>query len=176
MAQAQRRFEVPGGGWVVINRTGQETGGEVVEVEFEFPPGAPGPPPHRHPRQVEEWEVLDGTLNVHIGGERRTLREGERASIPPGTVHTFKNESSSVVRVRDVHRPGLGFDEYVATLGRLAEAGKLRSLRDPRAAIYLSMVWRDHREMQVADSAVLRAATTVLARVGRLLRFRTTAA
>jgi mannose-6-phosphate isomerase-like protein (cupin superfamily) len=158
---------------VVINRTGEETGGEVVEVEFEIPPGSPGPPPHRHPDQVEDWQVLEGTLNIRIGGASRTLAAGESASIPPGTVHTFKNESPSVVRVRDIHRPGLGFDEYVATLGRLAEAGKLRSLRDPRAAIYLSMVWRDHRRMQVADSPVLRAATTLLAGLGRLLRFKT---
>jgi quercetin dioxygenase-like cupin family protein len=176
MTLAGRRFEVPGGAWVVITRAGEETGGEVVEVEFEIPPGTPGPPPHRHSRQVEEWAVLDGELRVRIGGRSRTLSAGESATIPPGTVHTFRNASSSVVRVRDVHRPGFGFDEYIVTLGRLAEAGKLRSLRDPRAAIYLSMVWRDHREMQVADSALLRAAMTALAGLGRLLGFRTTAA
>jgi quercetin dioxygenase-like cupin family protein len=173
MARAGERFEIPGGGWVVINRTGQETGGEAVEVVFAITPGSPGPPPHRHPEQVEEWEVLEGTLAARIGGAARTLGAGEKASIPPGTVHAFKNESSSVVRVRDTHRPGLGFDDYVETLGRLAEAGKLRSVGDPRSAIYLSMVWRDHRRMQVAASPVLRAAMTLLAGLGRLLRFTT---
>ena len=170
MPRVGDRFEVPGGGWVVINHTGEETGGEIVEVEFRLPPGVPGPPPHRHPEQVEEWEVLEGTLEARIGRDRRRLAAGQRATVPRGMLHTFRNGSSSMVRVRDTHRPALGFDEYVATLGRLAEAGKLRSLRDPRAAIYLAMVWREHRRMQVATSPVLRAAIVVLAAAGRLLR------
>jgi uncharacterized cupin superfamily protein len=38
----------------------------------------------------EEYEVLEGSLDVLIGGEWRTLTAGEAASVPAGMVHTFR--------------------------------------------------------------------------------------
>jgi quercetin dioxygenase-like cupin family protein len=174
MARAGDRFTMPGGSSLVITRTSEETGGEAVEVEFTLAPGTSGPPSHRHPEQVEEWEVLEGTLSARRGGGWRSLGAGEKTSIPPGVVHTFRNESASPVRVRDVHRPALGFDDYSEALGRLVDAGKIKSARDLRSAIYFSMLWREHRRMQVAASPLLRAGMTLLAGLGRLLRFRMT--
>lgn len=125
MARAGEHFEMPDGSTVLIMRATDETGGELVEMEFTLAPGAAGPPPHRHPEQVEEWEVLDGTLSARVDGSPRTLRALEKASIHPGSVHTLSNRSDAPVRVRDLHRPALGFEDYIATLGLLVETDKL---------------------------------------------------
>jgi quercetin dioxygenase-like cupin family protein len=69
---------------------GAEADGRLVEVLFTLPPGRRGPPAHVHPH-VEDWEVVDGTLDARVGGERRTLGAGASLSIPPGTAHTFRN-------------------------------------------------------------------------------------
>jgi quercetin dioxygenase-like cupin family protein len=160
----------------LLARSTQDTGGERVEFEISLQPGAPSPPPHFHPRQTEEWHVLYGTLSIQIDGDWRELREGESATMPPGQVHTLRNRSNGVVRVRDVHIPAGDFQGYIETLHRLSETGKVKSLKDPRSLIHLSMLLREHRRSggQVTASAAQRVGETVLAAVGRLLRYRIT--
>jgi quercetin dioxygenase-like cupin family protein len=157
-----------------LARSAHDTGGERVEFEITLPPGALSPPPHYHPKQTEEWHVLEGTLSIQLDGEWRELREGESATMPPGQVHTLKNRSNGVVRVRDVHIPAGGFQEYIESLYRLGQSGKVKSPRHPAGLIYLAMVLREERRRggQVSASPVLRMAESVLASVGRLLRFR----
>jgi quercetin dioxygenase-like cupin family protein len=172
MVNSGDTLTLPGGAEFRITRSASETAGERVEMEVTLPPGAPSPPRHFHPKQEEEWTVLAGTLSVYVDGDWRTLREGESASIARGKVHTLRNDSGDVVRVRDVHVPALGFQEYMESLHRLAQDGKLTSLRNPATLVYLSMVLRDHRDTQVTASALQRAAESFLALIGKLLRFR----
>jgi quercetin dioxygenase-like cupin family protein len=166
-------LELPGGVTVVVTTPAAETGGERVEMEFSLPPGAPGPPPHFHPEQEEQWHVLAGTFSVFLDGDWRSLTEGESVTIPRGGVHTFRNSSEGLVRVRDVHVPALDFQDYMEELHRLTETGKVKSLRNPSSLIHLSMVLRDHRPMQLTASKLQRAGESLLALVGRLLGYRT---
>ena len=156
-------------------RSTQDTGGERVEFEIGLQPGAPSPPPHFHPSQTEEWHVLAGTLSAEIDGSSRELSEGESVTMPPGTVHTLRNRSKGVVRVRDVHIPAGDFQEYVETLHRLSQAGKVRSLRHIPSLIYLSMVVFEHRRRQgqVTANRIQRVGESLLAQVGRLLGYKT---
>lgn len=39
---------------------------ESVEMEFVLPSGCVPPPPHIHPEQVEEYEVLEGSFDVTV--------------------------------------------------------------------------------------------------------------
>jgi quercetin dioxygenase-like cupin family protein len=161
-----------GGVNVVITKSTADTGGERVEMEFSLPPGAAGPPRHFHPGQEEEWHVLEGTLSAYLDDRWQSLEAGESASIPCGRAHTFPNDSAEIVRVRDVHVPALGFQEYMETLDRLGKTGKVTSLRSPSSLIYLAMVLREHRGTQLTASAVQRAAESFLARLGKVLRYR----
>jgi len=68
--------------------------------------------------------VLDGSLDVLIGSERRTLSPGEAASVSPGTVHTFR-VGGGPVSVRNVHRPALDFGPYIKRLRSAANKGNL---------------------------------------------------
>jgi quercetin dioxygenase-like cupin family protein len=172
VTNAQDNFALPGGGSFAVRTSAAETNGERVELEITVPPGSPGPPPHFHPRQEEQWQVLEGKLDVQIDGEWRTLQQGEAASIPAGSVHTLRNKTSDTVRVLDVHIPALDFQDYMMDLHRLAEEGKVTSLRNPRSLIYLATVLREHRTTQLTASRAQRTAESALAGLGRLLGMR----
>jgi quercetin dioxygenase-like cupin family protein len=165
-------LRLPAGASFVIRKSASETAGERVELEITLPPFASGPPPHFHPRQEEQWQVLAGTLDVQIDGEWRKLREGESASIPAGQVHTLRNRTNGEVRVLDVHIPALDFQDYMEDLHRLTEAGKVTSLRSPRSLIYLATVLHEHRTTQLTASRLQRIGESALAGLGRLLGVR----
>jgi quercetin dioxygenase-like cupin family protein len=156
----------------MIRTSAAETAGERVELEIMLPPGASGPPPHFHPHQEERWQVLTGALDVQVDGNWRTLREGEAASVPAGRVHTLRNRTNSDTRVLDVHIPALDFQDYMLDLHRLAETGKITSLRSPRSLIYLATVLRKHRTTQLTARRGQRIAESALAGLGRLLGMR----
>ena len=175
MAETGDELVMAEGTRFLLHRSAQDTRGERVEWDITLQPGAPSPPLHYHPSQAEEWHVLEGTLSINVDGDWRELREGESATIPAGKVHTLKNRSDGVVRVRDVHIPAGEFQDYIESLHRLSSSGKASNLRSPRALIHLAMLLREHRRRggQVTASAVQRGAETVLSGLGRLLRYET---
>jgi quercetin dioxygenase-like cupin family protein len=175
LAQTGDQLATLDGTTFLLVQSSQDAAGERVEFEITLPPGAPSPPPHFHPRQTEEWHVVEGTLSAYIDGSWRELRAGESVSMPPGQIHTLRNKSAGTVRVRDVHIPAGDFQEYIEALHRLSETGKVKSLKDPRSLIHLSMLLREHRDSggQVTASAAQRLGETLLSSVGRLLRYKT---
>ena len=82
--KADRTLTWPDGSIYRITRSSADTGGELLEMEWELPANGWAPQPHVHPRLTEEYEVLDGSLDVLLGSEWRTLTAGEAASVPPG--------------------------------------------------------------------------------------------
>jgi quercetin dioxygenase-like cupin family protein len=169
MGRTGDRYEMPeGAGTYVLTRSTADTNGELVEFEWILPKGAFAPPPHIHPSQEEEWEVLEGVLEVVIDGERRSLSAGESASAPPRTVHTFARPSQPV-RVRNVHRPALGFEDYIDRIYRLTQEQGIRSAKNPRVPLYLAMIWREYPDTLVAARTRDRVGMALLSRIGRLL-------
>jgi quercetin dioxygenase-like cupin family protein len=166
-------LRMPTGAEFLIAKSAADSGGERVEMEITIPPGSPSPPRHFHPHQEELQEVLVGTLSVYVDGQWRLLEQGQSLSIPAGQAHTLRNRSAEVVRIKDVHVPALDFQDYIEKLHRLAQAGKVTSLRSPATLTYLSMVLREHRGTQVTSSPLQRVLESVLARVGKLLGYRT---
>src|SRR5215207_7334555 len=144
-------------------RSGADTGGELLEMEWELPAKGWAPQPHLHPCLTEEYEVLEGSLDVLIGGEWRTLTAGEAASVPPGMVHTFR-VGADPVRVRNVHRPALDFEPYIK---RLCSVANRRSLGDLSGIRELPLHSR-------APGRLLNAAVPALAAAGHLFGLRRT--
>lgn len=105
MPRSGDRYVMPQGlGEYVVVRSHEDTGGEFVEMEWILPPGAFAPPRHRHPSQVEEYEVLEGRFQVMVDGHWRTLSAGDSASVPVNSDHTFRIPPGEAVRVRNFHR------------------------------------------------------------------------
>lgn len=169
MAIADQRFKMPDGSVYVVRRPTATTDGAFVEMEFILPSGCVPPPPHVHPHQVEDYEVLEGRFDVVVDGNWRTLGPGESASGPVGALHTFKNRSGQTVRVRNRHHPAMRFEEFIErTCGTLHAAG-IKRKRDPRIALYLSMVMLDFEETLYAPRARERVPMQALAAVARRL-------
>lgn len=78
--------------------TGDETNGRYAMWEAVVPPGG-GPPPHVHSREVEGFYVLDGEIAFTVNGERLVATAGTFASMPPGTPHSFKNETDRTAKM-----------------------------------------------------------------------------
>jgi quercetin dioxygenase-like cupin family protein len=103
--------------WVLGHRvTLIPVGGRVAAMEVVTPAGVPGPPPHYHEDVDECFFVLDGRLGVLAGDEWASLAPGEYRNVPRGTVHTFRNDGESDVRVITGFEPG-GFEDFFLEYG-----------------------------------------------------------
>jgi quercetin dioxygenase-like cupin family protein len=140
MPRAGDRYVMPEGlGEYLVVRSNEETGGEYVEMEWTLPPGAFAPPVHRHPSQVEEYEVLEGSFEVMVDGRWRTLGPGDGASVPVNTDHTFRTSPGQTVRVRNFHRPGGRFDEFIEQQYRFVSSKRFKGLKRPSTAIVMAI-------------------------------------
>ena len=108
------------------------TGQRVGNVEFlarttdtpffnlgivELSPGQ-GVEGHVHPAEDDSFLVLEGTLSVTLGDDRREVDAGPGTYVlvPVGTWHALANNGARPVRFLNVHAPG-GFDRRIG-LGR----------------------------------------------------------
>jgi quercetin dioxygenase-like cupin family protein len=169
MASADERFPMPDGSVYIVRRPAAETGGAFVEMEFVLPSGCVPPPPHVHPHQVEEYEVLAGRFELVVEGRWRTLAPGESAEVEVGALHTFRNRSGEPVRVRNRHRPAMRFEEFIERTCHILRAAGVTRKRDPRVALYLSMVMLDFEETLAPGRARERLPMKALASIARLL-------
>lgn len=172
-ARSARRYPMPDGSVYTVTLSAAETGGERTEMEFRLPPGSVSPPAHIHPCQFDEFEVLEGTLDVTEDAAWRTLQAGEAISIPPGTLHTFRNSSPTAVRARCVHRPAMRFEQYLEHIHALMEARGIGSGKDPRVLIYLSLLALEYDDTVLSPRLRERLALKALAGLGRLLHMNT---
>ena len=170
MAEKGERFEMPDGSTYLVEVPGAETGGEYVQMEFILPDGCVPPPPHVHPHQVEEYEVLAGSFEVMVDGEWSTLSPGEKASVPIGVLHTFRNKSGSEARVRNWHRPAMQFEDFLGTAcGNLKAAG-IKGAKDPRIPMILSAAFFKYSSTVAPGRRREAIPMRAMAGLGRLLR------
>jgi quercetin dioxygenase-like cupin family protein len=169
MATAGERFKMPDGSVYIVRGPAAETDGESVEMEFVLPSGCVAPPLHTHPQQVEEYEVLEGRFDVVVDGEWRTLVRGESATVPIGALHTFRNRSGGMVRVRNWHRPAMRFENFIERTCRTLHAAGVKRKRDPRVFLYLSMVMLEFDDTLVPGRRRERVPMQALALLARLL-------
>lgn len=164
---------MPDGSVYAVTTAAADSGGESVEMEFTLPPGSVSPPPHVHADQTEEYEVIEGVFDVMVDSDWMTLTPGQSASVPPATLHTFKNRSGATVRVRNVHRPAARFEDYIEHIHRLTRVRGIKGTRDPRLPIYLSMLMLGYPETLAPGRVRERLVLKALAGLGRMLRFST---
>ena len=167
-----RRFEFPDGSLYDVVVPATTTGGAKSEVEITLPPMPATPPPHIHPQQQETCAVTDGTLEVLVGREWKTVNAGETVTIAAGSVHTFRNRSGRNVTFRNAHTPALGFQQYLERLYWLSAMNRIRGGRNLTSALYSSLLLDAHRADQVPAHVGARLSVRTLARVARLLRMK----
>ena len=105
-------------------QTAAETGGELLEMEASYGGSGQLPPEHLHPRQVERFEVLEGSVRTIIGGSERVYETGATFEVPAGTPHQMTGEGPA--RMRWEVRPALRTAEFFERLyADPASAGEL---------------------------------------------------
>lgn len=151
-----------------VVKSASETDGESFEMEWELGPKLGGTPPHIHPDAEESYRVLAGSLEVLVGSEWRTLREGETAAVPPNATHTFRNPLDEPTRIYNVHRPAQQFEAFFSDLHRLVHSGKVDPEMGLGTVMRLSMLWTAYDE-EIRSSQPPAVVMKVLAFIGRLL-------
>ena len=89
---------------------GKETILETAEARVTLMTLAPGQsiPPHRHTTVTDTTFCLSGSATITLEGpsERLLLTPGDRASVPPGRIHTVANPGEAPVRLLLIQGPG----------------------------------------------------------------------
>lgn len=75
---------------------------------------APGPY-HYHERSENVYIVLSGVVEVFVEGERRLLKAGDVAFIPPGLPHSARNGGTEVAELIEIYSPPRGTDFHVVS-------------------------------------------------------------
>lgn len=62
-----------------------------------LPPGRPSPPLHYHVKFTETFKVIEGSLDLYLGRERKllALNAGDSFTVPIGRPHTFANHRAT---------------------------------------------------------------------------------
>jgi mannose-6-phosphate isomerase-like protein (cupin superfamily) len=114
MAHQGQEIETPAGMTLLLVRTGNETGGELLEMEATYSGEAGMPPEHLHPSQVERFEVLEGSMHAIVGGKERAYEVGESFEVPAGTPHQMAAQGPT--RMRWEVRPAMRTAEFFERL------------------------------------------------------------
>ena len=98
------RFEVREGS--------EDTAGERLVGDLYIRPGGAVAGRHVHSYLTERFEVIAGTVGLHVGGRDVIVRPGERIAVEPGVVHDWWNagddEAHVLVEVSPAERFELG--------------------------------------------------------------------
>lgn len=106
----------------------QETGGDMGMFTTRFP-GPGGPPRHIHDDAGEAVLVLEGSAEILVDGETRTLGKGEAGFVPTGVEHTFRilDEGGGTLLV--VITPG-GFEGFFEATKHLRLPDEIETLNE----------------------------------------------
>ena len=100
--------------------TAAGTGGRHTVIDQVTPPGW-GPPRHIHSCEDEIFYILDGSYELHVGDERRTVSAGASAILPRNSPHGFRNVGATPSRLVFVITPG-GLEEYFLAVAKCSPA------------------------------------------------------
>ena len=122
-------------------------------MESIYEAGSAAPPDHLHPSQEERFEVLEGEVRLRVAGQERTLAEGEKLTLAPGTAHAMWNAAGHPARLIWQTRPALRTEAFFETFW--GPAGE-RGWTPPAPARALQLFKEFAPEIRLAGSAARR--------------------
>ncbi|MBZ0286753.1 MAG: cupin domain-containing protein, partial [Anaerolineae bacterium] len=123
-------------------KTASETNGDYTLVEVELAPHG-GNDLHYHTDFTEEFEVLEGQLNVHCGAKELVLKPGEKALVERFVNHRFYSTSDEPARFLVTLRPGhAGFEKTIQIAYGLASDGKTTPDGTPKGPLTLGLIFQ----------------------------------
>ena len=158
---------------VTFLKTSAETNGEAVVIECTVQPDGFVAAAHVHPAQSERFNVIEGTLGVKFGKEKRVLARGDVALVEPGTPHKFWNAGDEEVRFVCEVRPALQFESLLETMYALAVDGKTsrKGMPNPLRLAVIARAHFDTVRLPQPPAWMQRAGLALGAPIGRLLGY-----
>ncbi|GAA1217872.1 cupin domain-containing protein [Kitasatospora nipponensis] len=97
---------------------GSDTAGALSAIRTRMGRGTAGPTPHFHRKSPEIFFVIEGGLEVLIGEQLVTARDGDFLLVPPGAVHAFRTPADTGVDLLFL-MPGADRFEYFRLIERI---------------------------------------------------------
>ena len=113
---------------MIERATSDDTAGQYTVLET-WGTAAGDPPPHVHDHEDEAFFVLEGTVEVTVGGVTTSLSPGGFAFGPRGVPHTYAT-TSPVSRMLVINSPG-GAERFFRAVGAPAQAPELPQPQAP---------------------------------------------
>jgi quercetin dioxygenase-like cupin family protein/uncharacterized protein YndB with AHSA1/START domain len=117
---------------VEFRRTGEETGGELLEFDVVGRSRGFLAQGHVHPSQVEHLEMISGAMNVVIDGQEHLITEGESIEVPAGAPHSQIPAGEGEGRVRIQARPAGDTQAFLERLSEICRDGQMTRSGFPR--------------------------------------------
>lgn len=125
---------------VTFVRTAEESAGAQTLFEMEVAPGG-GNFLHYHRTFAEHFTVLSGELGVQLGSEQFTLKPGESAIAPIGSLHRWYNPTVETALIRVELKPGnTGFERSLQVLYGLARDGLVNKQGLPKSIVHIALM------------------------------------
>jgi hypothetical protein len=98
---------------------------------------------HYHLTYTEAFHVLEGRLDVCVGGKRNhlVLGESQSAFVPVKTAHRFWNSSSKPAVFEVEIRPARNFEKSLRAQFGLVAAGKTTTRAIPKNVLDLALIY-----------------------------------
>lgn len=135
---------------IVFLRTGEETGGELLEMDDFWADADHRTPEHIHPAMEERWEVIAGSVCFRVDGLERMAGPGETLLAPPGTPHSARNVGGGPAHLRIQMRPALRWQVFVERLFALSAHDGVAESAEIRAVGLAEIVAEFDREIAPA--------------------------
>ncbi|QHT68781.1 cupin domain-containing protein [Rhodocytophaga rosea] len=166
----QRRFYNPvQKDYVTFLETSRESGGKRSHGLLEVSPGGKVSP-HYHNTFSETFEVRSGTLSLQLGNRKLVLQAGEKATVPPDTLHAWSNKSDEMLVCDVVLEPGNeGFEKALQAAYGMARDGLLLSNGLPKSIWHMALLVKMGESKLAGNMRSLNGLFHVLAIIARWL-------
>jgi mannose-6-phosphate isomerase-like protein (cupin superfamily) len=136
----------------IFRRLTGADGSEVMQVDTWVDPGGGVPIPHIHHGMEERFEVLEGEVTFLVGRRHLRAGPGEKAAVPPGVRHAYRNSGQTQARVIcEVAHPKAQqlqlFLEEAAALNREGDFTRRGIPKSFSAALKGAVMLHHYREM-----------------------------
>jgi quercetin dioxygenase-like cupin family protein len=161
---------------ITFHQTSAETNGEAVVIECTVQRDGFVAAAHVHPAQSERFNVIEGTLGIKAGKDKRTLSRGDVAVVEAGTPHKFWNAGDDEVRFVCEIRPALQFESLLETMFALATDGKTnrKGMPNPLRLAVIARAHFDTVRLPKPPAWMQRLGLALGAPIGRLLGYEPT--
>ena len=130
---------------MTILKTGDDTQGQSLEMEWTLSPNSGGTPVHIHPSAIEMYEILSGELEIFKKDKWIKASAGQKITIERGEPHTFKNITNKYVRVYNTHQPAMRFEDFFKGLHKFAKSGLVKNGKMSfRSVVGISTLWTNY--------------------------------